>query len=248
MACADSEAPAADENEEPPLVLPIHFQDLDVHRVHTYMITSMGTEEAWERARYFEFDFVVDLADGEFRRSHEWDRYDGRARVAWTQDGTETVVVLDDMDPPSGRAWRDGQEVASGPAADSLLQRAYGAHINDSYWLVMPYKWKDPGVNARWLRRETSEDGRRYEVIELTFDGVGITPDNKYHAWVNRDTWLMDQWAHYSTADAEPTVTEWTNYRDVGPLILSLDKGRIHFENVRVLQGDVPTGAFSAPQ
>src|SRR5215470_20280722 len=49
------------------------------------MIAAMGGEKAWEKARQFQFDFVVER-DGKkaASRSHAWDRYTGDYRLSGT--------------------------------------------------------------------------------------------------------------------------------------------------------------------
>ena len=247
-ACADPEAnPSEGSAVDLTPTTTVEFADPEVARIYRAMGQAQGTSEAWGRARYLAFDFVVKRDQGDFRRSHEWDRYEGRAQVTWSGEAGETVAVVDTGDPTMGSAWIAGQPVESGPRADSLVLQAYRAHINDAYWLVMPFKWADPGVNARFHGTETAEDGRNFDVVELSFEDVGVTPDNMYHAYVNTETGLMERWAHYSTREAEPRFSEWGGYQNIGPIRLALDKGRIQFENVRVIEGDLPTGAFALP-
>src|SRR5512135_2569396 len=52
------------------------------------MIQAMGGRQAWERARFFRFDFVV-VKEGKkiASFSHWWDRCDGRYRVEGTAPG-----------------------------------------------------------------------------------------------------------------------------------------------------------------
>ena len=240
----DAPAPGADDVSTPPAAPT--FEDPDVARIYATMSERQGSTDTWNRVRFLAFDWIVRLDDGEVRRSHEWDKYEGRARVAWTAEGSETVAILDQMNPHQGRAWTDGVAV-EGDGLEAALERAYRIHINDAYWLVMPFKWSDPGVRTRYLGPETGEDGRSYDVVELTFESVGVTPDNKYHAYVSTETGLMERWAHHSTREAEPSYAEWAGYTQVGPLLLALDKGRIQFENVRVVDSEIPTGAFAAP-
>ena len=224
------------------------FADPEVTRVYTAMSEQQGSIDDWNRVRFLAFDWIVRRDQGDIRRSHEWDKHEGRARVTWSHQGPEMVVILDGMDPLQGRAWMDGEELAAGPEVDTALTRAYQIHINDVYWLAMPFKWGDPGVVTRYLGTEPADGGRTFDVVELTFESVGVTPDNKYHAYVNTETGLMERWAHHSTHEAEPSYADWMGYERIGPLTLALDKGRIQFENVRVVEGDVPEGAFSPPE
>ena len=73
-----------------------------------------------------------------------------------------------------------------------------------------------------WERRPMTRGGPG-RWWNSTFDGVGLTPQNKYRGFVNPETGLMEQWYHYRSAeDSVPsTVTGWTEWRQVGPIMLS---------------------------
>ncbi len=227
---------------------PPGFQDPDVARIHARMMTVLAPDDGWERARYLEFH----------RRSpagtvweHQWDRWEGRARVAGEMDGERMVALFPTDDPGSGRVWLDGEEV-TGEEAETLLARAHRSHINDGYWLVMPFKWGDPGVTTRYLGEEEDEDGRRWEVVELAFDdGIGLTPQNRYHAFVDPGTGRMERWHHFSNPEASPSPSEWTDWERHGPIVLAVHRRsggeiRSSFPHIRV-ETEVPPGVLSPP-
>lgn len=223
------------------------FPDSDVARIYTRMMDTMAPDGGWERARYLEFDWAI----GTTVRHHRWDRWTGDVRYQAPTQGQELVAIFNTADPEAGRAWLDGTELA-GEEAATRLASAYRAHINDSYWLVMPYKWADPGVTTRYLGEQTDEAGRRWEVVELAFgDAVGLTPQNRYHAFVNPESGLMERWHHYADAGADPSPSDWTEWAWYGPIQLAENRRvdgtpRIHFPHLRV-ETSVPEGAFDPP-
>ncbi len=246
----DAEDARADDGSAPAAA--DRFDDPEVQRVHRMMMDTLAPGNAWEEARYIRFDWVVDRGSGEpSRRFHRWDRWEGDYRLeSPTPEGT--MVALFDVDQPeAGRVWIDGAAV-EGARADSLLERAYGAFINDTYWLLMPYKWTDPGVHATYEGVRTDEEENRWEVVRLTFDSVGLTPRNEYLAFVNPETGIMERWHHFSEEGAEPLVADWTDWRRAGPILLAERRpiaggpAEIRFENVQVSR-EVPEGAFEPP-
>lgn len=248
----DSNADTAPAEAPETEVAAYQFEDPEVGRIHAEMMSAMAPDDAWERTRYLRFDWIFDRGDGNpFVRSHSWDRYTGDYKLQMTnRDGGEVVAVFNTGSFLEGQVWLDGV-LQEGEAAEELLDRAHGAHINDSYWLIMPYKWTDPGVNTRFLGLETDDNGREWEVVELSFQRVGRTPFNVYRAFVNPETDLMERWWHYSQADADPSPADWTEWTDMGDIMLPLnrprpDGSRIHFGNVEVAS-TVPDGAFMAP-
>ncbi|MEX2526281.1 MAG: hypothetical protein WEA09_01470 [Gemmatimonadota bacterium] len=247
LACAgDTPAPA---DEEPTQASA--FQDADVQRIHSRMMEAMAPGDRWNAARYLEFDWMVARGDDPpLRRSHRLDRWEGRVRVDAPTSAGPMMALFPLDDPSQGRVWLDGEE-QMGEGADTLLARANSIHINDAYWLLMPYKWTDPGVQARFLGAETTDDGREWEVVELSFQEVGLTPQNVYRAFINPASGLMERWHYLANQDADPSPSDWTDWTQFGPIRLSVTRTvdgvpRIYFENVRV-ETEVPEGAFAPP-
>lgn len=232
---------------------------------HVYadrVMESLGGEQAWDETRFVSFRWLVER-DGEVvsDRRHAWDRYDGRYRLEYTAGDAPHLALFDEKEVredsvlgkvPEGRAWRDGSEL-SGAARDSALARAYGMFINDTYWLLMPFKWEDPGVHLEYEGTRALPDGIAYPVVHLTFEeGLGVTED-QYWAFVDPATGRMAAWQYHLGRSEEPgPVIWWEEWTPVGGLTIPLrrrseDGGlAIRFEDV-VAAGQVPDGAFAPP-
>ncbi|MEX1256550.1 MAG: hypothetical protein WEG36_02920 [Gemmatimonadota bacterium] len=223
------------------------FSDPDVARIYTRMMSEMAPDNGWEEARYLEFDWAI----GQTVRHHRWDRWEGQVRYEVQTQGQNLVALFNSNDVAAGRVWLDGVE-QTGQEAQDRLTSAYRAHINDSYWLIMPYKWADPGVQIRYMGEQSDEAGRNWEVVELAFDdGTGLTPQNRYLAFVNPETGLMERWHHFPNAEADPAPSDWTDWTQYGPIRLAVNRRvdgvpRIHFPHLRV-ETSVPEGAFDPP-
>ncbi len=257
--CGDAEPPA--DAETPPAARPDteapprDFQDREVARIYDAMMAEMAPDDGRTRLRYLQFAFVVDRGEGNVtRRHHRWDLWGGRYRVR-APVGDQEMTALFNVNDPTGteRIWLDGERVEDAARADSLARRAHSMFINDSYWLLMPYKWDDPGVRAEYLG-ERELEGRSYEVVELTFEEVGLTPQNKYRGWVDPETNRMAYWQHYTEAsDSAPRFTmAWTDWERYGPILLSPNRvdldGNLglRFEELEA-STEVPSGVFSPP-
>lgn len=221
-----------------------------------------GGSDAWESTRFLRFDWIVER-EGEtaVRRSHAWDRWEGDYRLAYTRGDDSRVVALfslstlaSDTLSPVGDVWVDGGRL-EGSARDSALDQAYRAFVNDSYWLLMPLKWRDPGVHLAYAGREELPDGEAYPAVHLTFDeGLGVT-DDEYWGFVDPETGEMVAWRfHLEGDEQEGPVIWWRDWRTFGPqqLKLALDRRfeagpvRIHFEEVAA-DTAVPAGVFTPP-
>jgi len=183
------------------------------------LIESMGGREAREKARYLQYAFLVVSPDGQYRtrRYHLWDTWEGRYRYESRPDGGAAQLVLFNVNTKQGDVYLNGEK-ASGEAAAKALEDAYGAYINDSYWLMMPWKWLDPGVNLKYAGEE-EYDGQMCDVVELSFEQVGLTPGDVYRGYVARDSKRMIRWTY--TLQSGRTG-DWTwKYADAGGIQLA---------------------------
>lgn len=210
-------------------------------------LEALGGAEAWERTRFLSFDFFG-------ARSHHWDRYTGRHRLSGTGRDGESYVVLQDLDDRSGRAWVDGVEL-EGEARDEWLERAYGAWINDTYWLLMPYKLRDPGVELRALGQEALSDGRTYDVLELSFGDVGLTPGDRYRAYLDPESGLMAAWAYHLEdweAEREWALWWWRDWARHGEIMLSPTRvaadGTVRELGSIAVHEALPDAVFTSPE
>jgi hypothetical protein len=204
------------------------------------MMEAMGGETAWQQARFLRFDWAVER-DGKqvaYVR-HLWDRYDGRYRVEWTSREGRQLEAFFNVNTRTGRVFVNG-EPARDEDEQKYLDQAYERFINDSYWLLMPWKLKDPGVTLEYAG-EATLDGQKCDLVHVSFTSVGLTPGDHYWAYINRRTHLMDRWAYFlqdfegRPALDKATAWAWRNWEMVGRIRLAREKvkvegnARIHF-------------------
>lgn len=177
-------------------------------------VEAMGGQDAWNATHHICFTFV-------HRRHHCWDKYTGDHRMSLEDEGKQ-IVVLQNVNRREGEVYVDGQ-AQSGDTKQEWLDNAYGAWINDTYWLVMPYKLLDPGVTLTYDRAEEI-DGTLYDVLKLQFQNVGLTPGDTYWAFLDRETGLMGRWEYHLQsygADDPPTGWNWTGWAPHGDILLA---------------------------
>jgi hypothetical protein len=204
---------------------------------------AMGGRRAWDATRTLCWRFFG-------ARLHLWDRHTGDVRIEYDdRKRGERVLILMNLTSGAGRAFRAGQEVTAPDELAALLKRGREAWINDSYWLVMPYKLKDSGVTLRYQGEAPMQDGRQADVLTLTFAGVGVTPENKYDVYVARDTGLVEQWSFYPKAeDTQPDfTTPWRNWRRHGGILLSDDRGEGKRHTDVAVLGALPDAVWRSP-
>lgn len=183
---------------------------------------AMG-DEAFAAARVLHFTWGVER-DGQTISAYEhtWDRRSGDYRVSGVdRESGKPWLALFNVQSKEGRAWLGGEEIA-GDALAGHLERAYGRFINDTYWLLMPWKWRDPGVNLTYIG--TAEvDGATCDEVELSFGEVGLTSNDRYRAFLDRESGRMVRWSYVLQGEdgtpgaGEPTVWDWTGWVRVEP-------------------------------
>ena len=101
------------------------------------VMAAMGGRANWDATRYITWRFFG-------FRLHVWDKWTGDIRF---EQGDLTVLM--NIHSKEGRAFVAGAEISDPDTLAAKLDHGYRAWINDSYWLVMPYKLKDTGVTLR---------------------------------------------------------------------------------------------------
>lgn len=201
------------------------------------VMRKMGGRENWDRTRYLTWRFFG-------RRLHVWDRWTGDIRFEEAD-----LVTLMNVHSREGRVWQGRRQITETDSLKKYLEMGYRAWINDSYWLVMPYKLKDSGVTLKYAGEGKTENGRDAYVLTLTFDNVGVTPQNKYDVYVDRERMLVEQWAFYRNAsDAEPRfVGPWADWKPHGGILLSANRGRTSHTDVAVFDV-LPRAVLESPE
>ena len=87
-------------------------------------------------------------------------------------------------------------------------------------------------------------------VLQLTFgEGVGYTPQNRYHVYVGKQSGLVEQWDFYlDAADTEPRFAgPWKDWRDFGRIKLATNHGRDADWQI-VVHDTLPDSVFTDPE
>jgi hypothetical protein len=188
----------------------------DPEEIAVRVIDALGGAEAWAETRHVAWTFFG-------VRRHLWDRHAGLARVE-----SGDLVVLIDLATREGSVWEAGEPVVDLDRRRELFDQAYAWWVNDSYWMFMPFKLRDPGARLAYGGVRELEDGREAHVLELSFDSeVGLTPQNRYEIFVDAETDLVAGWIYRATPDAEPRdLGPWRGWQRFGQVLLATDHGR----------------------
>lgn len=180
------------------------------------IMMAMGGRKNWDNTRFISWNFfgIRDLI---------WDKHTGRVRIESMRDSTTYLVNVNTME---GKVRIKGVELTEADSLAKMLNRAKSIWINDSYWLVMPFKLKDSGVTIKYMGEDTLVNEKYYNVLQLSFENVGDTPQNKYDLYVDVKEKLIKYWSFYRDAsqDSASWTRPWDNYKKYGSILLSADR------------------------
>ena len=179
------------------------------------IMLAMGGRENWDNTRFISWN-----AFG--RRNWVWDKKMNRIRIESLKD---SIIYLASINSDEVRVQVKGQELKEPDSLKKMLKKAKSMYFNDMYWLAMPYKLKDSGVTLKYLGEDTLK-GNRYNVLQLMFQEVGDTPENKYKLYVDVKEKLVRYWSYYkdSRQDTANFTLPWDNYQKHGNILLSGDR------------------------
>ena len=201
------------------------------------VMEAMGGRKAWDNTRIIAWNFFG-------ARQLVWDKWTGDVRV---DQGNMTYLI--NINNNSGKAYVDGREITDADSLATFVERGRRAWINDSYWLLMPFKLKDSGVTLKYMGEEMTKDSIPSEKLELTFEGVGVTPNNRYWVWVDESDHLVKQWAYYRDAadTSQGFNVPFKNYQRMGEILLSGDRGERQITDIMVFD-ELPASVFTSPE
>lgn len=122
---------------------------------------------AWQRTAVVGWTFAG-------KNKHIWDRERKLSRVEWGK-----YVVLFDHTTMQGKAWEDGEAV-EGEALANLIDKAWDAWANDSFWLNPFEKLYDKGTERAYVKTDEGSDA-----LLITYTSGGNTPGDSY-------LWIVD--------------------------------------------------------
>jgi hypothetical protein len=203
------------------------------------VMNAMGGYDAWRNTRFLAWSFF----GGQYQI---WDKYTGDFH--WERD---TLVANYNLNTKKGQVYSRGQDISATPAGQKVLDRLTPIWINNSYWLVMPFKLKDSGVTLTYKGEGKTMDGAPADILQMTFRNVGVTPENRYEVLVNRANNLVEEWAYFPKyTDEKPAFRRrWNEYAKYGQLMLAAGRSESTkpggLENIAAAQ-TIPEGVMTS--
>jgi len=238
-------APAAAARAETPA------SDPRATKIADQVMTALGGRDRWDKLRGIRWSFEVTVKDTmRASRRHSWDKWNGWHRVDGVNRSGQKFTFIEQLEGKApGRAWMNAQAI-QGDSLAKLMKRAKSLWINDTYWMLMPYKLRDPGVHLGY-DGDTTFAGATYDRLTLSFNHVGETPGDHYWVYVNRANHRVERWDMVLQGDQPPPATyTWEGWEQHSglwfPTAHRQDKLVIYTRNVETVTQFKP-GEFKNP-
>jgi hypothetical protein len=223
--------------------MPPEEEDEKANAIADEMMQALGGRESWDRARFLRFTFV---RQGR-RLNLTWDRESGRYRLEAVNDSGVPYVVVMNLATRQGRAVVEGRPI-DGAELSEYLNLASRIWAGETYWLLAPYKLRDPGAVLTYDGEETV-GGTVQDRMHLRFEGVGMTPGDQFWLYVNRKTRLLERW-RYRLQSGNEGDYRWTSWQRFGGILLATERmgangDRILFEDI-IVTDSLPDEVFTS--
>ena len=237
--------PAAARAETPP-------SDSTAIAVANRVMQALGGKSQWDGLRGLRWTFGFESNDTvRTSRRHAWDKLSGWHRVEGKTRAGQPFCYIENLnDSTAGAAWVNGNKI-EGDSLKKLVKIAKRMWTNDTYWMLMPYKLRDPGVILGYDGEVKDSTGADYDRLTLAFDHVGQTPGDRYWVYVNRANHRIEKWDFLLQGDAPPpNHATWANWEEHGglwfPTAHQTGGGNVFTREVEAVSAFKPT-EFTAP-
>ena len=148
----------------------------------------LGGEDAWKHTRYLRFDFAVDRGGKTvMRRAHTWDKWTRPLPRRGPDEGRQgAVVVAMNLNTREGAATLGRRSRSRGRRAEAGARRRL--RLVGQRHLLAADALQDArprGQTSSYVGQQSRGDEAWHKLL-LTFDGVGLTPKDKYWVFVNK--------------------------------------------------------------
>jgi len=176
-----------------------------------------GGQLAWDATRFIQWNFFGS-------RKHIWDKKTNNLIIEGIKDTFHIQMNLSSLE---GTVHYGGMDQTHPDSLSKYLEKGKQMWNNDAYWLLMPYKLRDPGVDLKYLGLGEYNEREDIHKVEMTFTEVGDTPQNKYHIYIDPDNNRIVQWEFFPDASNEEPrfATPWIDYKQYDKIWLSGSRG-----------------------
>ncbi|AWG21166.1 hypothetical protein FFWV33_06265 [Flavobacterium faecale] len=187
----------------------------------TDKIQTAINQKAWDSTAAVTFEFAGD-------HKYLWDKKQHLVQVEWNdKKAVFNTATLE------GIAFENDIEII-GEEKTELISKANDYFNNDSFWLIAPFKLRDPGTTRSIVLQDNQK------ALMVTYSSGGSTPGDSY-VWLVDANFVPTAWRMWVSiipvGGIETTWEDWNTYNN-SLKIASTHKGLINLtlENIKTGQ------------
>lgn len=140
-----------------------------------------------------------------YPRGHDyiWDKNANLVSVSWDE-----YTVLMNPENKDGIVYKDNKKVTGNK--HEYINQAFEYFANDSFWLIAPFKARDPGTTRKVVKHKGSD------ALLVQYSSGGVTPGDSY-LWLLDEDGIPKAWKFWaSIVPVGGLKFTWENWEDVG--------------------------------
>lgn len=150
-------------------------------------------QKAWDSTTAVSFTFMGN-------HHYLWDKKSNLVQVQWS-----TKKVLFNNQTMEGIAYQDNKKLTGSDKTDAI-KTANDYFNNDSFWLIAPFKLRDPGTSRSIVMQDNKE------ALMVTYTSGGSTPGDSY-VWILDENYVPSAWRMWvSIVPIGGFETSWEDY------------------------------------
>lgn len=123
-----------------------------------------------------------------YPRGHDyiWDKHANLVSVKW-----DDFTVLLNPENKQGIVY-EGEKEITGENQREYLNKAFEYFVNDSFWLIAPFKARDPGTTRKVVKYKSND------ALLVQYNSGGVTPGDSY-LWILNDDGMPVAWKFWAS-------------------------------------------------
>lgn len=192
---------------------------------YTEKIAQANGIDSWDKINELSFTFNVDRDTLHFER--HW---------IWRPKTGEVTMIMNNDTVSYNRE-----------AVDEASLKADKAFINDTYWLLAPFKlvWDEGFTQDSIIRAEAPISKDSLNKLTILYDNkVGYTPGDAYDFYVD-DEYMIQEWVYrQGNSQTDCMMTTWEDYKKQGGISFATmhsdetGKFKLYFTDLNVQRGN----------
>lgn len=162
------------------------------------------------------FDSIPYLSWEFFRlgQKYLWDKRNNRAIIQWGDNEVHMNLNTQEAICLSG-----GKLISDGEENEAMKSTAWSNWCNDSFWVIAPFKMKDPGTSREII--SIDDPNQKVMGLKVSYSSGGVTPGDAY-LWTIGEDLVPTGWKMWTQIlPVQGLATPWSGWEEHGGALFS---------------------------